>query len=99
MKKRVRVLLIASVLILIAASGFAPCWYPETYTVEYWQYHASCEWHEGPPSFWICNTWYSLDGTCAFACDGSQSCSGDTHIDSTTITDIVNEQQCPEQCS
>ena len=73
-----------ALLLLVATAAYAPCFYPRSEHVDYWQYHASCYYGNRWP---ICEEWWSLDGTCDTDCDGNTYCDGDTHIDSRTILD------------
>ena len=91
MTVRKRVSIAVLLLVLVAAPGFAPCWYPEQTTVEYWQYHASCT----TGSFPQCSEWWSLDGECTTDCAGVQACSGDTEIRERTYT-VTRVERCPD---
>jgi hypothetical protein len=84
--KRVAPILAALVLVFVASAAYAPCFYPHSRHVDYWQHHSSCEPDCHP--FQAYTDWWSLDGTCDTDCDGNMTCDGDTHVDSATILDV-----------
>ena len=72
--------------LLVASSSYAPCFYPLSVHVDYYQYHRSCDpnCHAWDPYV----DWWSLDGTCDTDCDGNTTCEGDTEIRWNTETDF-----------
>ena len=74
--------------LLVASTSFAPCFYPHSRHVDYYQRHVSCG-HTPPCGPWepVVDYW-SLDGYCDTDCDSNTYCEGDTHVDSQTILDI-----------
>ena len=93
--KRALVFALASML-LVAAAGYAPCFYPKSRHIDYYQHHSNCVWVESV-HHWACSDWWSLDGTCDIDCDGNSTCEGDTHVDSQTMTDVTLGS-CPPVC-
>lgn len=93
MKSRNRLLVTLVAVFLVAAPGFAPCWYPEQTWVEYWQIHGDCA-NNGGPLPGPCNEYWTLDGECYTDCDGTTSCSGDTEVRERTIVEYRTER-CP----
>lgn len=91
-----RVAIVTAAILLIASASYAPCFYPESFHVEYWQYHVNCIVSGG-------NTWcfwpgyHTLDGTCDTDCSGNTVCSGDTHIDDSTQF-VVTSGDCDPVC-
>ena len=80
MKKRA--LIVGIFLILFASAAYAPCWYPEWWHYDYWQFHQGCG--GNPPR---CVEDWSLDGTCDYYCDGTSYCEGDTEVRWRTIVE------------
>jgi len=74
--------------LFIATAGYAPCFYPKSRHVDYYQRHTDCVW-DPYVQHWACTDDWSLDGTCDTDCDGNTACEGDTHVDSQTILEVT----------
>ena len=92
MKRVGLVTIFTAAIFMVASAGYAPCFYPQSRHVDYYQHHII-----GTPPYLV--TYWQLDGFCDTDCSGNTSCSGDTHIDDQTLFDVTTGECSDPICT